>query len=228
MRLLLGSGDPSTPEGLRAAYAAPRSPWLRANMVSSVDGAAQGDDGRSGTVNTGVDRDVFGMLRELADVILVGAGTVRAERYRPAETPIVIVSGTGEVPVTARGGEPGAIRLATVPHAPFLGEARQLLGEENVYAVGESPHSPAVDLGALIGLLHDEGHAQILCEGGPSLLGDLLRVGLVDELCQTTTPRLLAGEGRRIVGGAALDVPLALHTLLEEDDTLLARWLVNP
>lgn len=228
MRLLVGEGDPSTPEGLRAAYAPPRLPWLRATMVASVDGAAQGGDGRSGTVNTDVDRDVFAMLRDLADVILVGAGTVRAERYGPVDTPIVIVSGSGEVPVTARGGAPGAIRLATVPEAPFLDEARQLLGEEHVHIVGQSPHSASVDLEALVGLLRDQGHAQILCEGGPSLLGDLVRVGLVDELCHTTTPRLLAGDGRRILGGPAVDVPLRLHALLEEDGTLLARWLVNP
>lgn len=227
MRLLVGTGDPSTPDGLRAVYAPPRLPWLRVNMVSSVDGGAVGDDGLSGSVNSGADRDVFQMLRGLADVILVGAGTARAERYGPAETPIVIVSGRGDVPVSARGGEPGSIRLATLADAPLLDEARQLLGDEHVYVVGDSAHGPSVDLQALIGLLRDSGHAQILCEGGPSLLGDLLRAGLVDELCHTTTPRLLAGDGRRILGGPDLDVPLSLASLLEADGTLLARWLVG-
>ena len=70
------------------------------------------------------------------------------------------------------------------------------------------------------------GWTNILCEGGPSLLGDLLAAGVVDELCTTTVPRLVGGDHRRIVRGPALDVPLRLHTLLESDGTLLARWLV--
>ena len=227
MRLLLGEGDPSTPDGLREVYAPLRLPWLRVNMVSSVDGAAQGGDGLSGTVNTGADREVFHLLRGMADVILVGAGTVRAERYGPARTPLVIVSGSGNVPVTVRGAEPGAVRLATVAGAPLLAEAQQLLGEEHVYVVGDAAGNSGVDLHALVDLLHGLGLRQVLCEGGPSLLGDLIRADLVDELCQTTTPRLLAGDGRRIMGGPALDVPLSLAALLEDDGTLLARWLVR-
>lgn len=227
MRLLVGSGDASTPEGIREVYAPPRLPWLRANMVSSVDGGAVGDDGLSGSVNSAADREVFQVMRELADVVVVGAGTVRAERYRPAETPIVIVSGRGHVPPSARGGEPGAVRLATLADAPLLDEARQLLGEEHVFALGDSSRSPSVDLHALVGLLHDQGHAHLLCEGGPSLLGDLVRAGLVDELCHTITPHLVAGTGRRLLGGPDLDVPLSLAGLVEADGTLLARWLVG-
>lgn len=228
MRLLVGEGDPSTCEGLREIYAPLRRPWLRANMVHSVDGAGTGNDGRSGTVNSHVDREVFQLLRGLADVILVGAGTARAERYGPVDTPIVIVSGRGHVPVSARGGEPGAIRLATTKEAPLLDEARQLLGEEHVYAVGGSTTAPAVDLQELLALLHGQGLTHVLCEGGATLLGDLLRADLVDELCHTTTPRLLAGDAPRILNGPAVDVPLSLHSLLEEDGTLLARWLVHP
>lgn len=227
MRLLVGAGDPSTAAGLRNIYEPPRRPWLRANMVHSVDGAATGHDGRTASVNSPVDREVFQLLRRLADVILVGAGTVRAERYGPGGTPIVIVSGRGDVPVSARGGEPGAIRLATTAAAPLLDEARQLLGEEHVYVVGGAATEPAVDLQELLGLLHDQGLTHVLCEGGATLLGDLLRADLVDELCHTTTPRLLAGDAARILNGPGVDVPLSLHTLLEEDGTLLARWLIE-
>ncbi|MER6941626.1 dihydrofolate reductase family protein [Nocardioides sp. NPDC000441] len=88
MRLLHGDGDPTTPEGLRAIYAPPRLPWLRANMVSSLDGAATGSDGRSGTVNNAVDVDVFHVLRDLADAVLVGA-------FRPPSRPA-----SGRIPST--------------------------------------------------------------------------------------------------------------------------------
>jgi riboflavin biosynthesis pyrimidine reductase len=221
--LLHGDGDPTTPEGLRGIYTPSRLPWLRANMVSSLDGAATGSDGRSGTVNNAVDVDVFHVLRELADVVLVGAGTAIAETYTAKGTPIVIVSRRGRVPDDLRGCEPGAVRLATVAEAPGLAAARDEIGEENVYVVGDSE----VDLPALMSRLHDEGLRHVLCEGGPSLLGSLLEAGVVDELCHTITPKLLAGDGRRIVTGPPTDVPVSLASLIEHDGTLLGRWLVN-
>ncbi|WP_206444049.1 dihydrofolate reductase family protein [Nocardioides turkmenicus] len=218
-----GDGDPTTREGLRAIYTPPRLPWLRANMVSSLDGAATGSDGLSGTVNNAVDVDVFHILRDLADVVLVGAGTAVAETYSAKGTPIVIVSRRGRVPDDLRGCEPGAVRLATVAEAPGLAAARDEIGEQNVYVVGDSE----VDLPALMKELHDEGMRHVLCEGGPSLLGSLLEAGVVDELCHTITPKLLAGDGRRIVTGPPIDVPVSLASLIEHDGTLLGRWLVS-
>jgi riboflavin biosynthesis pyrimidine reductase len=81
MRTLVGDGTWDWPD----------RPWLRVNFVASVDGSAQGRDGRSGTINNAVDVEVFQMLRRTADVILVGAGTARAEEYGPVETPMVVV-----------------------------------------------------------------------------------------------------------------------------------------
>jgi riboflavin biosynthesis pyrimidine reductase len=81
MRTLVGDGTWDWPEG----------EWLRVNFVATVDGSAQGSDGRSGTINNDVDVAVFQQLRRTADVILVGAGTARAEGYGPAETPMVVV-----------------------------------------------------------------------------------------------------------------------------------------
>ena len=73
---------------LAAAYAYPDlgdgRAWLRANMVTSIDGAVQGPDGRSGSLSPPADRRLLGLLRALADVVLAGAGTVRTERYGPA------------------------------------------------------------------------------------------------------------------------------------------------
>ncbi|WP_319804183.1 dihydrofolate reductase family protein [Nocardioides dongkuii] len=219
MKVLLGprSGD------LADLYAVPRTPWLRANMVSSVDGAAAGADGRSGSINNAADKLVFETLRGLADAVLVGAGTARTEGYGPAAVPVVVVSRRGEVPPTLRAAERGRVLLATCASSPGLAAARDLLGADQVLVCGDEH----VDLAELRTRLVDRGLVSLLAEGGPSLLRDLLAAGVVDELCATVVPRLLAGDGPRMTVGAPLDVPLSLELLLEHDGTLLARWLTR-
>lgn len=189
MRTLLGDGS----------YAWPSGPWLRANMVTTVDGATQGPDGLSGSINNAADHEVFHLLRRTADVVLVGAGTARAEGYGPAAVPMVVVG--HELP-------PG------------------LVGDPSVRLV---PGGDEEQLRTLVASLRAEGHDHVLCEGGPTLLGALLRAGLVDELCATITPLLAGGPGRRMVDGPLEPgvVPLALSSLVEVDGTLLTRWLVS-
>ena len=223
MRLLVGDGDPATPGGLRALYEPPRLPWVRVNMVSSIDGAATGSDGLSGTVNNAVDVDVFHVLRELADVVLVGVGTAEAERYAEIDMPTVVVSGRGRIPETLRGCTPGTVRLATVASAPGLAAAQAEIGEANVYIAGKHE----LDVATLIQQLQQDGLNHVLCEGGPTLLSSLLRAGVVDELCHTITPGLLGGDSRRIVAGPTMDVPASLTSLVEHEGTLLHRWRID-
>ena len=130
-----------------------------------------------------------------ADVIVVGAGTARAEGYGPAGRPMVVVSRSGDLP-------------------------------EGLRSAADVSVEPLDDAVAFKRSLVDRGWSAILCEGGPSLLRDLLAAGVVDELCTTTVPRVVAGDGPRIVAGPPVDVPLRLHTLLEQEGTLLARWFV--
>jgi riboflavin biosynthesis pyrimidine reductase len=215
-----GSELDLTDRELAALYAPPTTPWLRVNMVSTVDGSATGDSGRSGSINNGADKRVFDTLRRLADVIVVGAGTARAEGYGPADKPIVLVSRRAEVPEKLRGAEPGAVQMATVAHAEHLAEARDLLGAHNVFALG----ADRVDLAKLREALTAAGHRNLLCEGGPHLFGDLLDQGVADELTATIVPRLVAGTHPRITHGPPVDVPLRLHLLLEHEGTLLGRW----
>lgn len=220
MRVLIGSGDGASLDDL---YAVPRTPWLRVNMVSTLDGAASGSDGRSGSINDPADREVFTTLRRLADAVVVGAGTARAEGYRPDDVPVVVVSRSGDVPPTLRGAEPGRVLLATCAGSEGLAGAQELLGAEHVLVCGQR----RVDLQLLRGRLVARGLVSLLAEGGPRLLRDLLDQGVVDELCATLVPRLVAGEHPRIAAGPPVDVPLALHTLLEQDGTLLGRWLIS-
>jgi riboflavin biosynthesis pyrimidine reductase len=227
MRVLIG-GDRQGQNGtvskgdLAEMYAAPSTPWLRVNMVSTLDGAVTGESGRSGAISNAVDRRVFELLRELADVVVVGAGTARIEGYRPADRPIVVVSRLGRVPEKLRDVEPGRVILATCQHAPELAEARRMLPSGDLLLLG----SHRVDLRALRRRLEERGFSHMLCEGGPHLLRDLLDQGVVDELDATVVPRLVSGLHPRVTDGPPIDVPLRLKTLLEEQGTLLGRWFI--
>ncbi len=228
MRVLIGDdpGAEVADDDLAARYARPFDhvgPWLRVNMVSTVDGAAQGADGKSGGINNAADKRVFDALRRVADCVVVGAGTLRVEGYRPTAVPLVVVSRSGAVPPLLREADPGRILMATTRHAPALEEARTLLGAENVMVLG----SYSVDLATLKAALHDRGFTELLSEGGPHLLHQMLAEGIADELCVTVVPRAVGGTRLRIVEGAEIDVPLTPTLLLEEDGTLLGRWRVQ-
>ncbi|MEP9363509.1 dihydrofolate reductase family protein [Nocardioides sp. CN2-186] len=166
-------------------------------MVHTVDGAATGDSGKSGSINNAVDKQVFEQLRALADVIVVGAGTARIEGYRPVDRPLVVISRGAEVPEGLRDAPAGSVEVM-----------------------------PLGDPIAFKSMLVERGWSNILCEGGPSLLATLVAGGAVDELCATIVPQLVGGEHPRILQGPPVDVPLRLQTLLEEDGTLLGRWFV--
>jgi riboflavin biosynthesis pyrimidine reductase len=211
-------------ERLRSLYEPPRTPWLRVNMVSTVDGAATGASGLTGSINNPADKRVFHLLRSMADAIVVGAGTARAEGYGEAVAPIVLVSRAGQVPQRLQEAPRGRVLLATCADSPGLAESRRLLGDENVVVAGDD----AVDLGLVRDALADRGFRNLLGEGGPQLLGAMLAAGVVDELCVTTVPQAVAGSHLRITDGAGVDVRLELAALLEEDGTLLGRWLLVP
>jgi 5-amino-6-(5-phosphoribosylamino)uracil reductase len=235
------AGEPD----LSAVYAYPgyAGRWVRANMVASADGAAQ-VEGRSGGLSGQADKKVFRVLRALADVILVGASTVRTEGYEKAAIPreqyAAVRSAAGQTPAAAiavvsasldldfdgplyRGAAVPTITV-TVDGAPpdRLAAARD--AGEVIIAGGAR-----ADLALAVDLLADSGRGRILCEGGPHLLAAVARAGRLDELCLTLSPQLLAGHAMRVVDGPELDppLPLTLHTLLEEDGYLFTRHLVT-
>lgn len=208
---------------LAEAYAPRRLPWLRVNFVSTVDGAAQGGDGLSKSINNDADKRVFDALRTRADCLVVGAGTLRAEGYDVPQLPLVVVSRSADIPPNLREAPPGRVLMATVATSDGLAAARELLGDDNVLVLGEDE----VDLVALMDALVARGWTEVLSEGGPSLFADLLAQGVVDELCWTVVPRLTGGDAVRIATGTEVDVALRPVLLLEQDGTLLGRWLVS-
>lgn len=210
-------------DGLAAAYAPRKEPWLRVNFVSTVDGAAQGGDGVSKSINNAADKRVFDMLRSQADCLVVGAGTLRDEGYDVPKIPLVVVSRRGEVPEGLREAPEGRILMATVNTADRLAEARSLLGADNVLTLGDDE----LDLVALKAELYDRGWVDQLCEGGPSLFAAMVAAGVVDELCHTVVPRLVGGDQLRIMTGREVDATLRPISLLEQDGTILGRWLLS-
>ncbi len=238
-------------EALAAHYEPPAASagrqWVRASMVATVDGAAVGADGLSGSVSSPADRVVFALLRGLADAVLVGAGTARAENYGPAgehplladrraaqgrrRAPVVVqVTRSGQVH-TGRGlTEPAHGGLVVLPAGDeaALSRARAAVGSDRVLLAGHVDQG-GVDLGAALDLLARRGFSQVLAEGGPSLLGAVLAAGRLNELCLTTSPRLVGGDGSRITSGpAALGGAWRPAGLLHADGTLLSRWLRAP
>lgn len=215
---------------------------VRANFVATVDGAATGDDGRSGTINDAADLRVFETLRSVADVVLVGAGTARTEGYGVLEVPARLVparEGLGlaprlELAVVTRSGILSE-RLLNAAHPPLvithaachhLADLRERLGAERVLEHGEVE----VDLGAAITALAARGLTRVLTEGGPHLFASLLGAGLVDELCLTTSPQLVGGHPPRIVAAHEWYSPprsAHLELVVTEGSTLFTRWALS-
>jgi riboflavin biosynthesis pyrimidine reductase len=218
----------------------PAAGWVRANMLSTLDGAVTGCDGRSGSISGPADRAVFSVLRGLADIVLVGAGTVRAEGYRrpapkdefaerraaagQAPAPrLAIVTTSGHLGATEAtlGGPDGAF-VITCADAD-LDKLRALAGADRVLVAGQD----RVDARLAVTHLAARGLRRILLEGGPHLLGDVIAADCLDEICLTFSPLLVAGEGLRVALGPASAMRMRPAHLVESDATLLGRWLVQ-
>jgi 5-amino-6-(5-phosphoribosylamino)uracil reductase len=223
---------------LAAHYAWPETPRaapvVRVNFVASLDGAVT-VDGRSGGLGSPADNKVFHLLRELAEVVLVGAGTVRSEKYngvqrntrgRDTPPPVAVVTGRADLdPASALFTDTTVPPLIlTVESAPA--DRRAALAD----AGGEVVVLPRLTPDVLLAELARRGLDRVLCEGGPSLLGTLQAADAVDELCLTVAPLLAGGEVGRIAHGPAGVAPrrMALVGALQADDALLLRYRRSP
>lgn len=228
---------------LKALYGTPADRHVRAMMVATVDGGAWGPDHRSGSINDEADWRVFRVLRATADVVLVGAGTARAEGYTALARPrglaaadaapleLALVTRSGEVPDALVDQPP---LVLTTPAGART--ARASVPPERVVVAPDPADEDEVDLPAALDALAARGLARVLCEGGPHLLDAMLRADVVDELCVTTSPRVVGAGPARIVAAGAPGRPgpeaagllraARLGHLLHAPGTgtLLARW----
>jgi riboflavin biosynthesis pyrimidine reductase len=212
---------------------------VRVNFVASIDGAAT-DHGLSGGLSGKADKRVFDILRRLCDVVLVGAGTVRAEGYGAmrldrasvqlrrenglADHPVfAIVSGTlgldPESPVFTKA----PVRALVVTVGASSHVKREALSRvTDVLVCGEE----RLDVSVMLDAFAKRGLRQVLCEGGPTLFGTLLDADRVDELCLTISPLIEAGDAHRIVVGTLEKARrMTLHHVLVSDGTLMLRYL---
>jgi riboflavin-specific deaminase-like protein len=232
--------------GSSVAPAREDRPHVLLNMASTVDGSAT-IAGRSGAIGGAADRELFHELRAVADAVLVGAGTLRTERYNRivddephrqrrrergmAEEPFACV-------VSSRLDLDPAIRLLSDPTARVV----ILTSSPSSLAAGpaaqieyvRTPGKDGLDLAAALGeLRHRFDIRVLLCEGGPHLNAQLLAAGLVDELMLTLAPKLAGASSDEltlaITAGQALEPPIGLEllALLESQSYLFLRYRVH-
>lgn len=232
---------PLADDDLLAAYATdPGVPWLRVNFVTTIDGAVSAADGFSAGISDEADKRVFGLLRMTCDALMVGAGTLRHEGYGamrlgerredwrvahglPENPLLVIVSRRLDL-------DPASSVFTEAPERPMVITAASAPAERRA-ALAEVAHVLAwgddeVELPGALDALRNMGFNQILCEGGPHLLGTLTADDQVDEMCLTISPALVGPGPGRITAGPRAELPrtLKLRHILTAGDLLLLRY----
>jgi riboflavin-specific deaminase-like protein len=211
-------------------------PFVAANFAVTVDGRAT-IGGVSGPIGSEADTAMLAGLRTRFDAVMIGAGTMRAERYGrvvadqeqrerreriglPHDPLMVIVSGRLDLPWDASLFTAGGGRV-------LIFTASEAEPPETAASLRVVRHEGQVDVAAALRHLREErGIRALLCEGGPHLHGQLWAAGLVDDLFLTIAPRMTGAEAPRIVEGGPLPAiaELELAWLLEQDGELFARY----
>jgi riboflavin biosynthesis pyrimidine reductase len=212
--------------------------YVRLNFSCTATGNVA-VDGRSAGLGSKADKKVYGRLRRLADVILVGAGTARADGYRGARTwdalrsqrraqnqpevaPIAVVTASADIDVDGSLFTDASVPpiILTVNAAPKANVDRLTLAGAEVVIVGEE----RADARQIIDALAARGLYRILCEGGASLFGDLVAADVVDEVCFTLSPHI-GGTGQISSSAAGGLRALRLKSVLADEDVLLLRYV---
>ena len=215
-------------------------PWLMLNMVTSVDGATS-SDGVSAGLSSPEDRQVFAAIRAVADVVMVAAETVRREGYSSPKTSpevaagrtardqaprprLALVSASLDLDFTTpvfRDRPPPLLFTVDAPPADRLAQAEAVA---EVHRLG----AERVDLAEAMSRIGQTGAGVVLAEGGPSLNGQLLATGLLDELCWTISPMLAGGDSSRMTTGAPPRLDrLQLERALAHDHNLFLRYVCH-
>jgi riboflavin biosynthesis pyrimidine reductase len=231
-------GEPIDPLTLQLGYQRGHAdrPWLMANFISTADGAAVVAGG-STAINDDDDKAMFAAMRAVPDFIVVGAGTVRAEDYRP----VALDDERGEARLAA--GREASPHLAIVTRSLDLEPDMRVFGDPDhrptILTDGEAPADRFAVLSEVADVVRlPETSPQeilrylrlakvVLCEGGPSLMGDFVAAGLVDELALTVAPLLVAGRSPRIAHGSEPAAPqeMELDRVVYGDRSLFLRYV---
>ncbi len=240
MRILLGLPDARAPLGAALpddAYDWPQDgPWTRVTMLRTLDGGVAGPDGKSGSVSSPLDREVLGEVRRRADAVVVGAETLRIERYGPmrarddaleerrqagqADAPVlVVVSGSLDLP-----WEEDVFTESTITPIVATGRSATKAGLERAaaHATVLQVDEERVSASGLLGALHERGLRRVVCEGGPGLLAGFAADDVVDEVCLTVAPL----QPAMVPASDPAEGPrgFELVQLLEHESFLFARY----
>jgi riboflavin biosynthesis pyrimidine reductase len=218
---------PDRAEGLAAADLAgalgrrdDTRPFVAVNMIATADGRAT-IAGRTGPIANRADYELFHALRDHADAVMVGAETVRVEGYGPMDQLAVIVTRTARVPADVGLLRAPGNRVVVLTPSPDA--------ELPPCAAAVSYVRGTLEQG-LRALRAEHGVRTLLCEGGPQLLGDLVRGGLADELHLVIAPKLAAGaDPLTILTGPPVDPPadLQLRSVHESGGYLFLRYAIG-
>jgi riboflavin biosynthesis pyrimidine reductase len=219
--------EPADDIGVELAYAAPlgsgsENPWVGLCMVNSIDGSiAVG--GTSAQLSSPIDIAVLAQLRSLADVIVVGASTVREEGYGPPRTPgqrIGVVTGTGRLDFSSELFSSGGAFVITSGSSSFESPAAI-----DVLRVGRDE----LDVVEMVRRLPEmvERCRFVQAEGGAVLNGAMFAADVIDEVNLTTSPAVFGGDGPRLTTGAApitrrFDVA---QLAVDDESFVYTRWL---
>lgn len=219
--------EPADEITVEAAYAGPLGSrtdrgWIGLCMVASIDGStALG--GVSAALSNPTDTAVLAQLRRVADVIVVGAGTVRSEGYgapRKAGQRIGVVTGSGRLDFAGELFAGGAGFVITSAAATF-----DVPAHVDVVRAG----AEEIDLVEAIHRLADvtDRSAFVHVEGGPALNGSLADADLIDEINLTTSPAMVGGNGLRLATGAEPQAHrfVAAQLAIDDESFLYTRWL---
>ncbi len=210
--------DAASRDWLLERYALPTGPFLRVNMIASLNGSATGDDGTSNSLTSRLDRRVLGVIRELSDVVLIGAGSVRIERYVvPTKAALAIVTSSGDLTGhrlhERRSSQPVFILCAR----SNLGAAGDTAGDADATIVPVDDEGGDIRPASIVEALRDQGLPRIVCEGGPLLAGQLFAADLVDEFCLSTSPMVTLGGRPLLESARAGSSRFSLRQLLLDD-----------
>jgi riboflavin biosynthesis pyrimidine reductase len=220
--------DADAREQIADLYRTPSSDWLRLNLIGTLSGNATGPDGTSESITNPVDRVVLNVIRSLADVVVVGAASVRSEGYFvPRRAALAVVTRSGDFSghqITSSGDRGPLLILCPAASAD---RARETISNPEAQIIVVPDVDGSLSAAAIVDALRDAGYPSIVAEGGPAIAAHLVLGGVVDELCLTTSP-ILNGGALPLFGATEFaPIPLSLQQLLVDDGgATYARWSV--
>ncbi len=220
---------PDARDRLAALYQPSRGGLVRLNLIGSVSGSATGPDGTSESLTNSADRMILKAIRSLADVVVVGATTVRREGYFiPRSGALAVVTRSGDLSQHHLKGTANGGTLVILCPADAVESARTTMPVPDARIVIVPDTDGSLSAASIVAALRDEGYASIVAEGGPQLAALFVTGGVIDELCLTTSP-VVNGGALPLFGPAEFaEHPLALGQLLVDSaGATYARWTLT-